>query len=191
MGRYERPKPKGVANRQAPRPLVLPADCGIAVSLAAFPGAVAALTPYGLSSRVVGCQGWPFAEPLPFERTLLLASPLALDYTLLPATFGMLERWNAVAPIYSYDALAETHGTPKERDYTRGLVRDLRVPLFETGALFLRRCNESAALMDAWRRERDEWPDGAESRLAFHRAYWRVKPLFLALPVSYVAGRAA
>jgi hypothetical protein len=157
----------------------------------AFTAVLASVEKWGLAARVSTEEGWPFLESLPFERTLLLAAPLALDLSLLPATFGMLDRFNAAVPLYSYDALAESHGTPQERDYTREVIHDLRVPLFETGALFLRRCDESMALLQAWRRERDEWPDGAESRLAFHRAYWRVRPLLLPLPVSYIAGRAS
>jgi hypothetical protein len=125
------------------------------------------------------------AYDLPWERTLFLDSQVGrVSWGLLPRGFDFLARWEAAAPVWSYETLAADVATGPERERTQALVGDLRVPLYETGLLFVRDCEGGRALLKAWQAE-----DG-EPRLAFLRALYRVKPLFLALPRSWLVGRA-
>jgi hypothetical protein len=125
------------------------------------------------------------AYDLSWERTLFVEPAVAVPWSMLARGFDFLAQWEAAAPVWSYETLAADVATGPERERTQALVGDLRVPLYETGLLFVRDCEGGRALLKAWQAE-----DG-EPRLAFLRALYRVKPLFLALPRSWLADRAA
>jgi hypothetical protein len=115
------------------------------------------------------------------------AVPLRLE--LVPAGFNFLHKWHVAAPLYDYNTLAFQHGTLEERKRTMAVITDLRVPLCETRALFLRQCPEVDALLEAWEHER---AGGADERLAFHRALWQVPGLLmLPLPITWIEGKQA
>lgn len=118
---------------------------------------------------------------LPWERTLFLDPAIGrVPWDQVPKGFGFLDTWEAAAPIWSYETLAADVAAGAERERTEALIGDLRVPLYETGLLFVRDCEGGRALLKAWQAE------GAEPRLAFLRALYQVKPLFLALPRSWL-----
>jgi hypothetical protein len=119
-------------------------------------------------------------------RTLLLDPAVRLRRELIPVGLSFLHIWHIAAPLYDYNTLAFQHGTLEERQKTAEQIRDLRVPLYETRALFLRQCAETDALLAAWARERE---GGGDERLAFHRALWEVKPLILPLPITWIEGK--
>ncbi len=122
---------------------------------------------------------------LPWERTLFLDPAIGrVPWGLLARGFGFLTTWEAAAPVWSYETLAADVATGDERKATEALIGDLRVPLYETGLLFVRRCENSERLLNLWREE------GGDERLAFLRALYQVKPLFLALPRSWLAASA-
>ena len=94
-----------------------------------------------------------------------------------------------------------------DRRRTLEVVRDLRVPVYEPGVLLVRDCDGGVELLRAWVEEMGpstgDSSQGAVSRtpaqdasadsarLAFVRALYRVKPLFLALPRSWLKGELA
>lgn len=124
---------------------------------------------------------------LPWERTLFLDSQVGrVSWGLLPRGFDFLARWEAAAPVWSYETLASDAAAGAERERTEALIGDLRVPLYEVGLLFVRRCEAGEQLLEAWERERA----GGHGQLAFLRALYEVKPLFLALPRSWLAASA-
>ena len=127
-------------------------------------------------------EGWE----LPGERTAFVSPGVEVPWGLLGAGFGFLERWDAAAPLWRYGVLAQDAGTAAEREHTQLLTLDLRVPLYEPGLLFLRRSEAAQSLLNVWRAECAE---GADERLAFLRALCQVKPLFLALPRSWLRER--
>lgn len=126
-----------------------------------------------------------------YSRTLLWNSAATIDVDLLPAGFGFLDRWTAAVPLYDYHVLARDLGDDREREATRALIGDLRVPVYDPRVLFLRQGDEADALLTTWQRELDEAPDGADDRLAFYRAVWRTKPLLLPLPATWIGGNRA
>lgn len=166
MYRADRPDPNAIRRAQRaavaePKPFTLPADAGI----------------------VDVSQGDPRVS---HARTLWLDPAVRLRRELIPAGLNFLHHWHIAAPLYDYNALAFQHGTLEERQKTAARIHDLRVPLYETRALFLRQCPEVDALLAAWTRERE---GGADERLAFHRALWETKPLMLPLPTTWIEGK--
>ena len=124
----------------------------------------------------------PGDDALPFPRTLLWDGGV-LRPELLGVGFRLLEKWEMAAPLWSYDQLASAIGSEAERERTRAVVRELRVPVYHTGLVFVRRCPTTRELMVAWAEERE---GSREDKLAFLRAMYRVKPLLCALPPTWV-----
>jgi len=120
-----------------------------------------------------------------YPRTLLWnGSKTLLKLHLLPIGFHRLERWDVAAPLWAYRQLARDIGTEDDRRKTEAVIHDLRVPVYETGLLYLRRNATTEALLAAWY---EELPD-SDPRLAFMRAVYRVKPVLCALPQTWIRG---
>lgn len=126
---------------------------------------------------------------LAFPRTLCWDPAAKLRGDLLGTGFQLLETWEVAAPLESYETLARDIGTARERSLTETVIRDLRAPFYDVRVLFIKRCPATRDLMAAWDEERLAAANGkraVDERLAFLRALYRVKPLVLALPVTWV-----
>ncbi len=124
----------------------------------------------------------PTPEAIPAERMCRWAGgPARLD--LFPAAFAWLRTWEVCAPLRSYEALAADLGTEEDRARTLAVVHDLRVPVYEPGLMFVRDCEGGQSLLREWTQEM--W-DGGDPALALLRVLYRVKPLVLALPTSWL-----
>jgi len=121
---------------------------------------------------------------LPYAKTLIVAPGTGIPWDLLSAGWHFLERWAAAVPLWRYGQTAESVGTAAERKRTKAVIRDLRVLLHSHELLFVRANEEGQALVDAWN---EEMAGGGEKRLAFLRAYYRVKPRCCVLPISWLA----
>lgn len=120
---------------------------------------------------------------LTYPRTLLWDARTKLRLDLMPVGFHRLTTgWQIAAPLFSYGKLARDIGTDDDRRRTEEVIRDLRVPVYETGLLYIRRCTDTEKLMEVWRNERN---GGGDTRLAFMRALYRVKPIVNALPTTW------
>ncbi len=119
-----------------------------------------------------------------YVKTLVLGHGTAPPWNELEATWGFLDEWEAAAPLWRYGVNAGDVGTEEERRRTEAVTLDLRVPLYAPEMLFLRRSEGAERLLAEWMRE----SEGSEPRLAFLRALCHVKPLFLALPRSWLGG---
>lgn len=80
------------------------------------------------------------SEPaLTYPKTLVWSGvPFRQD--LVAVGFKLLDMWELVIPLAEYDILATDVGTQVERDATRSIIRDLRVPVYDTRLMFVRRC---------------------------------------------------
>lgn len=148
--------------------------CGIA-ALRSIPGEVETMvqTNDKLSIKKVD-------EPeLPFPLTLLWDSRIHLRPELIPVGFALLDTWQVAAPLWDYDELACQIGSDEDRTKTKEVVRDLRVPLYDPGLIFMRRCGDTQKLVETWKAE------GGDEKLAFLRALYQTKPMILALPVTW------
>lgn len=132
----------------------------------------------GLQGAVQG--GWD----LPGDKVLFVAPDATIPWDLIPHGMHFLERWDVAAPLWRYGVLAKDVGTPSQRRRTEQVVRDLRVLLYAHELLFVRDGEMGRAFLNAWQAE---MADGGEERLAFIRALYLVKPVFCALPRSWLA----
>jgi hypothetical protein len=119
---------------------------------------------------------------LAFPRTLLWDGQCKMRLDLMPVGFHRLTTgWQVAAPIYSYQVLAQDIGDEEDRARTLEIVRDLRVPVYDSRMVFVRRCGDTERLMEAWEAE-----GGGDERLALLRALYIVKPTICALPPSWI-----
>lgn len=116
---------------------------------------------------------------LEYPKTLLWTPSLRLRGELVPVGFHLLETWQVAAPLWDYRELACHIGTDEERGQTEDVIRDLRVPLYDTRLMFVKRCGDTRELFDAWGAE------GGDEKLAFLRALYQNPVLMLALPVTW------
>jgi hypothetical protein len=125
---------------------------------------------------------------LPYGRTLFAAPGTIIPWDLIPAGMHFLERWDVAAPLWRYGVLAKDQGGPHDRERTEAVIRDLRVLLYAHELLFVRDSPDGRRFLETWRAEcGDGNGAGADERLAFLRALYLVKPLFCALPRSWLA----
>lgn len=121
---------------------------------------------------------------LPYNRTLLWNPSAPLRHELLPIGFLRLERgWQMAVPLLSYEKLACNVGTKEDQARTLKVVPDLRVMLYDTRLLFIKKCADTERLIKIWRQE------PGDERLAFLRALFAVNPIICALPQKWVGDK--
>ena len=129
-----------------------------------------------LGIEVVVTDSWEVTGPTLFAST-------KIPFDLVGAGFNFLERWDVAAPLWRYDKIAADIGTPADRKRTQAITRDLRLLLYAPELLFVRDSEAGRALVETWRAECAH----GDERLAFIRALYIVKPIFCALPLSWLA----
>jgi predicted flap endonuclease-1-like 5' DNA nuclease len=125
---------------------------------------------------------------LPFEKTLITRPGTAIPWLLLPAAWGILDKWDAAVPLWEYTKTAVSIGSAYEREFTQIAIRDLRVLLHSIELLFVRRNEAGVALLETFQTETDQ-EQCDEPRLAFLRALYQVKPRLCVLPTSWIRGQ--
>ncbi len=127
-------------------------------------------------------------EPyIAFDKTMIWHPNVTLRPELIGAGFSFLDTWEIAAPLYSYDELAVHIGNEVERERTKAVIHDLRTPVYDTRLIFVKHCETTQRLFKLWL---DENESGDDERLTFMRAYYMIKPLMLALPVTWHDERA-
>ncbi len=121
---------------------------------------------------------------LPGERVLFAGPGATIPWAMVPAAEGFLAHWDAAVPLWRYGVLAEDLGTPAERERTRGITRDLRIPVYAPELLFVAGSDAGRELVATWRAECEH---GRDERLAFIRAHYLVKPRLCVLPRNWLA----
>jgi hypothetical protein len=121
---------------------------------------------------------------LKYSYTLLWdASSLpTIRSELLPTGFALLDRWQLAIPLIDYTTLACNIGSDDDRKHTLGVIRDLRVPVYDTHMIFVKRSPEMAQLIRDWRAE------SGDERLAFLRVLYTHVPFILPLPATWTKG---
>lgn len=119
-----------------------------------------------------------------FDKTLIITPGITVPWDMLSAAWHFLERWDAAVPLWRYGANADKLGTAADRKRTKAITRDLRIMTYSHELLFVRNNEAGRAMVDAWN---EEMADGGDKRLAFLRAYYRVKPRCCVLPRSWLA----
>jgi len=122
------------------------------------------------------------APAIVFERAMIVEPKAYIRWDLVEAGFEFVRKWDAAVALWRYEALAGEIGTPSERERTAQFTLDERVMVLAPELLFVRNSPEGRALLEAWHEERKY---GNDNRLAFLRAYYRVKPRLCVLPCSW------
>ena len=119
---------------------------------------------------------------MPWAKTIIWDTSVMLRTEMIPTGLGLLDTWHIAMPLWDKYRLAIHEGGEDERALTKAIVRDLRVPLYDTRLIYVRQCDEAKQLFAQWGIERQKGPS---TRLAFLRAFYQVKPLMLALPITW------
>lgn len=165
----------GEARAFEPVKFSLPEGCGVVLTQESVDARSRLSKLDGLSISV--------GSNLAYERTLFYTPGAHLPLDLLPPGFGFLERWEVAAPLFSYTILASALGDEAERQYTEDVIRDLRVPVYDTRLIFMRKCETTEQLLHQYGQE---LPYGGGEMLSFMRAVYKVKPHILALPITWM-----
>lgn len=156
--------------------------CGLVIPK----GAVDAARKYIARGILRDIEIHPGVMGLPFPRSLLWDGTSKIRIDLVPVGFHRLNTgWQVAAPVHSYQTLARDLGDDTDRKTTKDVIRDLRVPVYDTRMVFVRRCGDTERLMEVWRRESAM---GGNDMLAFLRALYIVKPTICALPPTWIKG---
>jgi len=107
---------------------------------------------------------------------------------LIPIAFDLLRSWELAIPLLDFNVLAESIGTEEDKKLTLESVGDLRVPVYDTRQMFVKRCPASSMLLMEWEEEKAKLGDSGDERLAFLRALCNNPMLVLALPPSWRDG---
>lgn len=119
---------------------------------------------------------------LPFQYTVIWNTELPLVVDKILVGLMLLQTWEMAIPFFDYDTLAANVGSEEERNKTKAVIRDLRVPLYDTRLMFVKTTRETQYLIDTWV---EEMRNGADEKHAFLRNLYKIKPLILALPTSW------
>jgi len=115
-----------------------------------------------------------------WHKTAFWSSDSKVNLAMFAIGFGLINKWEVAVPLWDYRHLArDEEMDDDEREYTAKVIRDLRVPLYDIRLMFMRRCENTRRLLEVWEGE------GQWTRLSFLRSLYRVKPLVLALPVTW------
>ena len=125
---------------------------------------------------------------LPAERVLLwtganlTAEAVALGLSRLEATPDTLA-WEMVAMLQDARKLARDVGTQGERDKTLAAVGALELPVYDTGAVWVRRTDATEGVIQLWQ---DELDAGADPQHAFLRSIYTRRVLLCTLPANWI-----
>jgi len=126
---------------------------------------------------------------LPWERTVLWRS--GSPFTPEAAVLGLMRidagndesAWEMAAMLRSETKLARDIGSEEERERTLEALGDLRLPVYDTGVLWVRRTETTEEVINLWR---DEVDAGADERHAFLRTIYTNPVLLCTLPADWV-----
>lgn len=118
-----------------------------------------------------------------YSENMIWSNGVGVKRELVPIGFKLIRNWQIALPLYDYDLLATHFGTDEEKHYVKSVIHDLRVPIYNTNLIFIRRCDETKELLNQWELERQIV---SNVNLAFHVAMYKVKPILCALPTSWI-----
>jgi len=119
-----------------------------------------------------------------YSENMIWSNGVNIKREVVGVGFNLLKKWQVAIPIYDYEKLAvHQKMTKKETEYIESVIHDLRVPIYNTNLIFIRRSSETKALLEQWIQEQKLIED---VNLAFQVAYYKCKPTLCALPVDWI-----
>lgn len=126
---------------------------------------------------------------LPFKRTLLWDPALELTSSQASLGFSRIAKdgdytgWEMAAMLKGNRMLVSQYGSDDDRKQTQEIVGDLRLPVYETGALWVKRTNNTAQIVQLWK---NAISDGADEVHAFLRTVYTNPVLLCTLPYRWL-----
>lgn len=128
---------------------------------------------------------------LPYENVTVLLKPnyyitwKAIEAGLLRITNFEdtdAEPWEMMAMLFDNNVTADDVGTEDERAKTKELIGDLRLPVYDTDILWVRKTDSTEAVIDRWVKELETSNDEKHS---FLRALYAERAMMLTLPSGW------
>lgn len=121
-------------------------------------------------------------EPhLPFTRTVLWNTRTPIRHMLFAVGLAQLSKWQVAIPLFNHKLVASQIGNETDRNLTAKILPDLRVPVYQTDLIFVKKSKSTIALIELWLEECKK----GDARLAWLRALYEIKPLYTAFPASW------
>lgn len=127
---------------------------------------------------------------VPFPYTVLWKPPARINPRAIEVGFSRLqsfeetdaERWEMLGMLASDTMLARDIGSDEERAKTDELIGDLRLPVYDTGLLWIRQTPATGYVMRVWA---NELAHGADEQHSFLRAIYSTRILLCTLPPQW------
>lgn len=146
-------------------------------------GPLPGLDAYGISFQSASRRS------LPWELTILwtpgahlIATGAALGLTRITAGSADIA-WEMAVALQSDSRTAGDVGSQDERDKTLALLGDLRLPLYDTGVVWVRKTPATEEVIQLWQEELD---GGADPTHAFLRTIYTHPVLLCTLPADWI-----
>lgn len=125
---------------------------------------------------------------LPWERTVILGAGAALMVTSIIIGLSRIEAgrgvgWEMAVLLEDHRKLARDVGTEEEKAKTLDVVGDLRLPVYDTSVLWVRRTEATEDWLAAFR---DELASGADETHAFLRTLYTRRLMLCTLPAGWI-----
>lgn len=131
------------------------------------------------------------APSVPFKYTLIWDSLQIVSERMINAGFlrildkeGIMEAWEIAACLLSHDTLASQVGDLEDQQKTEELIGDLRLPVYQTSVLWVRKTPVSEKVIADWLEGLKELADSSH---AFLRSVYINKPLLCTLPPDWTS----
>lgn len=160
---------------------LMPANSGIKLPSDTPPGLIEQITTmYDIFDIDRGSD-----VPIPYSHTLVWDAKTPIEFRLFPVALNLLKTWQVAVPLLDYKILALHLGTQADRKATQKLTFDLRIPVYNSSFIAVKRCSDTEVLFEQWEKEQR---GGGDKHLAFLRAVHITKPLILPLPPTWTGG---
>jgi len=136
---------------------------------------------FGISQEAGDYPALPWKYTLITMRLAVNAQNAALGFLRIEAQEGW-DAFEMAAQLKSGYPLAESAGTPEERALTLATLGDLRIPMYDTSLLWVRRTEATLDLIGAWT---EELKAGADRDHAFLRVLYTRHVLLATLPPEW------
>lgn len=113
-----------------------------------------------------------------FDINMVYTPNKLLDLDLIRHCFDWIRKWEVIAPFGKYTTLIKDIVEEKDKKYLESIMWDLRVPVYDTRVIFLRKLPNIEEFWEIYLEEIEKLKD---NRLAFSVALWKIKPMILTL----------
>ena len=161
-------------------------DCGILVLSDALP----ALTFLGHVETLLKTKSGHTIE-LPWTCTMFWKSSVTTvtEHAVIAGFSRLLDfedtgqpGWEILAMLVDENKTAQDYGSDEEKAWTLSAIGDLRIPVYDTTLMWMRRTPNTESLVEKWRSEIE---DGADEQHAFLRALYTVRAMTCTLPPNW------